>query len=243
MIKDTSFEKIKKYRKISDCFDRSSLECNIAFYGAFLFCVILYVMIKNSEISSINNMFVTMTKDVSIALIGFLGFTVSGLAILTGVISQKVVQKISQVNKRERLEKILLSFYLLGIVIAFTILGLLFAYIFSLSDLYYNIGVVLILAFIFAYLVIFILFYSVKLIGNCLEIFFIVNSDEEIGESNSLKQIYNAYRLTALESVCLKHVGADGVNEYKRIVKEEVDLSTKHKEDLLDMYKEHFNEK
>lgn len=46
MIKDTSFEKIKKYRKIGDCFDRSSLECNIAFYGAFLFCVILYVMIK-----------------------------------------------------------------------------------------------------------------------------------------------------------------------------------------------------
>lgn len=105
MIKDTSFEKIKKYRKIGDCFDRSSLECNIAFYGAFLFCVILYVMIKNSEISSINNMFVTITKDISIALIGFLGFTVSGLAILTGVISQKVVQKISKVNKRERLEK------------------------------------------------------------------------------------------------------------------------------------------
>ncbi len=74
MIKDTSFEKIKKYRKIGDCFDRSSLECNIAFYGAFLFCVILYVMIKNSEISSINNMFVTITKDISIALIGFFGF-------------------------------------------------------------------------------------------------------------------------------------------------------------------------
>ena len=49
MIKDTSFEKIKKYRKIGDCFDRSSLECNIAFYGAFLFCVILYVMIKSME--------------------------------------------------------------------------------------------------------------------------------------------------------------------------------------------------
>lgn len=45
MIKDTSFEKLK-IQKISDCFDRSSLECNVAFYGAFLFCVILYVMIK-----------------------------------------------------------------------------------------------------------------------------------------------------------------------------------------------------
>lgn len=243
MIKDTSFEKIKKYRKISDCFDRSSLECNVAFYGAFLFSLILYIVIENSGINSINNMFTTITKDVSIALIGFLGFTVSGLAILTGVISQKVVQKISQVNKRERLEKILLSFYLLGIVTAFTILGLLFTYIFSSSDLYYNIRVVLILTFIFTYLVIFILFYSVKLIGNCLEIFFIVNSDEEVAEANKLKQIYNTYRLTALESVCLKHIGLDGVNEYKRIVKEEVDSNTVYKNDLLEMYREHFNEK
>ena len=118
MIKDTSFGKIKKYRKIGDCFDRSSLECNIAFYRAFLFCVILYVMIKNSEISSINNMFCYNNKRYFDCTYWFLGFTVSGLAILTGVISQKVVQKISKVNKRERLEKILLSFYLLGIVIA-----------------------------------------------------------------------------------------------------------------------------
>ena len=243
MIKDAQFNKFIKYKKYVDVFDFASIECKIALISAIALAGVSYFSTRNNTLENINILISALTKDIAVALISFLGFTVSGLAILTGVISKKEVQTVMRARKIEHLEKILLSFYLLGLVTAITVVGLICCFIFGVNDSVFSERSFIVLVFVFSYLVVFVLFYAVKLIGNCLEIFFIVNSDEETGESNSLKQIYNAYRLTALESVCLKHIGADGVNEYKRIVKEEVDLSTKHKEELLDMYKEHFNEK
>ncbi|MDR0825246.1 MAG: hypothetical protein LBN74_09140 [Prevotella sp.] len=129
---------MKKYNKVKDCFDRSSLECNDAFFGAAIIIIALYYSINNNTIENINSIFVTLTKDVAISLIGFLGFTVSGLAILTGVISQKIVQKVISVNKKEHLEKLLLSFYFLGIVTGIVIIGLFLLYLLSSSNLNYK---------------------------------------------------------------------------------------------------------
>lgn len=166
MIEDTSINKIKYYKKYKDIYDRTSLECNIAFFGAIVIVVLLYFSVSSNEISNINNLFCVLTKDIAVALIGFLGFTVAGLAILTGVISNKIVHKISETNKNDNLEKILLSFYFLGLVTGFTIICLFALYIMSVSNLPINISKVIAAGFVFSYLVIFIIFYAIKLIGN-----------------------------------------------------------------------------
>ena len=69
------------------------------------------------------------------ALIGFLGFIVTGLAILTGAISSKVVKHLQDRNKMLPLEKILLSFYLLGLISAFEILFIIFLHFICLLPL------------------------------------------------------------------------------------------------------------
>ena len=69
------------------------------------------------------------------ALIGFLGFIVTGLTILTGAISSKVVKHLQDRNKMLPLEKILLSFYLLGLISTFEILFIIFLHFICLLPL------------------------------------------------------------------------------------------------------------
>lgn len=247
MVKDSSFDKVRKFNKFKDCFDINALECNLAFWGAIALVFVLYFSISNNAIDVVNGIFITLTKDVAIALIGFLGFTVSGLAILTGVISQKVVQKVISVNKKEHLERILLSFYFLGIVIGIVIIGLFLLYLISSSSLDFEIKWVITIAFIFSYFVIFIIFYSVKLIGNCLEIFFIVNEPEpepesELKQNSDVNQLYNSYKLMALEKVCLERMDIKAVKEYCTTIQELIDSSIpEDQEELRKRFEEHFN--
>lgn len=242
MVNDSSFKKVCRYKKYKDCYDKNSLECVCAFWGALISVAFLYIFIKNSDIEQINDILSTLTKDIAISLIGFLGFTVAGLAILTGVISQKVIQKVSLQQKVDRLEKILLSFYLLGIVNAIVIVILFWMYIMVSSDLPLILSIIFILGFITSYFIIFILFYAVKLIGNCLEIFFIVNSTdvEEKGNEINLKDVYNSYRITALEYVCLSKLKKEDLETYKRIIGEQIHENNQFVEQLDKMLNEHF---
>ena len=54
---------------------------------------------RNNTLENINILISALTKDIAVALISFLGFTVSGLAILTGVISKKEVQTVMRARK------------------------------------------------------------------------------------------------------------------------------------------------
>lgn len=198
---------------------------------------------NNTSIENVNSMFITLTKDVAISLIGFLGFTVAGLAILTGVISKTVIQKILENNKKDNLEKILLSFYFLGMTISMDIIGLFCLYIISMSDKQYSLYFVWIIGYIFSYLTIFVIFYSAKLVGNCLEIFFIINEGKEEKKDSNLKEIYFFYRLTALEKIYLSSQNKEKLKEYMEIIMEQIEenVNVEQKEKLRSMFCTHFN--
>ena len=114
-----------------------------------------------------------------------------------------------------------------------------------MSTLERNQYVFTVVSFFMCYIDTYIVFYAIKLIGNCLEVFFIVNSITEEAKNGTTqriaKEIYDGYRITALESVCLKHLGQDGLIEYNRIVRDQVNDSTDYAEELKQMYESHFN--
>ena len=99
---------------------------------------------------------------------------------------------------------------------------------------------------ILSYLIIFILFYSVKLIGNCLELFYIVNGYESLDEEKTdYKAIYNNYRITAIEKVNLSNTTKEKVNEYKEVVKQLIETDNRSEEEikvLLEMHKSQFGD-
>jgi signal transduction histidine kinase len=244
-MKDSSFEKIKKYKKYKDIFDLQSLEFRCSLITSLIIAAIMWNISKFMTDENINSLLIVFTKDIAIAFICFLGFSVSALAILTGVISKKDIDKMSKADVMEQLDKILLSFYWLGLVIGSAIVINFILYIFSMSTLERNQYVFTVVSFFMCYIDTYIVFYAIKLIGNCLEVFFIVNSITEEAKKGTTqriaKEIYDGYRITALESVCLKHLGQDGLIEYNRIVRDQVNDSTDYAEELKQMYESHFN--
>lgn len=189
---------------------------------------------------------VSLLDDIGIALIGYIGFTVSALAILTGAISSKVVNIIKTRNKMVVLERILLSFYLMGIVCAAVVLVALILHFIVEIPVASIFIINLIGISILSYFIIFILFYSVKLIGNCLELFYIVNGYELLDEEKTdYKAIYNNYRITAIEKVNLSNTSIEKVNEYKEVVKQLIETDNRSEEEikvLLEMHKSQFGD-
>ncbi len=180
-------------------------------------------------------------------LIGFLGFIVTGLAILTGAISSKVVKHLQDRNKMLPLEKILLSFYLLGLVTAFEILFIIFLHFINLLP-FPSIKIIdIIILSLLTYFTVFIIFYAVKLIGNCLELFYILNNMQIIEDNPiNLKTKYNQYRILALEKLVLSGTSLDTIKEYEEtivnIILSDNDIPEREKNMYINMVQKQFGD-
>lgn len=245
-INDSSFEKIFSLKKYRDLFDFSTLECKIAFFAVLIFNFIFVIYMHYEGKNNFINECVSLLDELGIALIGFLGFIVTGLAILTGAISSKVVKKLQNRNKMKALEKILLSFYLVALVDAFVILAIFLVHFISRLPVDSIYGINLLISSLFVYLIIFSIFYSVKLIGNCIELFYIINEMEIVQESAvDYKIKYNGYRLLALEKLILSETSLGKIYEYKTTLEKIINddqVVNEERQVYYDMLKKQFGE-
>lgn len=245
-VADSSYKKMIEMDKVKDLYDFSSIECRAAVIGTIILDIIFIICSINVGIDEVAVGCVTLLDNIGIALIGFLGFTVSALAILTGAISSKVVKMLKSRDKMAALERILLSFYLMGMVCAVEIM-IAFVLHFLVQIPVHSIFIVnIIIMSGMSYMTIFVIFYSVKLIGNCLELFYIVNSFALLDDDKiNYKERYNSYRILALEKIQLSESTIEKVEEYKETLKiliKENSASDAEKEILLKMHREHFGE-
>ncbi len=245
-INDTSFKKIFSFKKYKDLYDFSSLECWAALLFTIILDVLFFICSYYLGLDTVVLKCINVLDNIGISLIGFLGFIVTGLAILTGAISSKVVKKFKVGNKMDALERILLSFYLIGLVGAIIISLTFILHFISLLPFHSNCIVNILLLSILSYLIIFIIFYSVKLIGNCIELFYIINSLLLMDETTiDCKTIYNNYRITALEKIQLSSTSLRQVQKYKETIKELIEndnISKEEQQILLEFHKKHFGE-
>ena len=74
-----------------------------------------------------------------------------------------------------------------------------------------------------------------------MEIFFVVNEVEQNpNKNNDLDQLYNSYRLMALEKVCLERMDTVALKEYHFLIKEQIESNSNEKESLNKRFEDHF---
>lgn len=245
-MKDTSFFKLFKYKKYKDLYDIHSIEFIVSFISVISINIILFITEKYIGLDGFVNEGISFIDNIGMAFIGLLGFIVTGLAILTGAISSKVVKHLQNKKKMQALEEILLSFYLLGLLSAFEILFILFLHFISLMPIPSIKIIDIIILSLLTYSTVFIIFYAVKLIGNCLELFYILNNMQiALEDSVHFKNKYNQYRISALEKIVLSKTSLDTINEYKNTILELIgndNISEQEKNIYQDMVKKQFDE-
>lgn len=147
--------------------------------------VALIYLFKTIAIDDFNELLNNILNIGITTIIGMLGFIISGIAIFTGTITNKLVNSIDADNKAVSLVGILFSFYFIGAIIGINVVGFIFMYLFSYSEINVTIWIIVVVGFLLSYLYIFSIFYSISLIGTCLKLFFVSYrySDEEKEEN------------------------------------------------------------
>ena len=98
-ISDSSYKKLIQMKKYKDLYDFSSLECRVAITVTILLDIIFVICSFYIGKDVVAERCVELLDEIGIALLGFLGFVVSALAILTGTISSKVVKRLQDRDK------------------------------------------------------------------------------------------------------------------------------------------------
>lgn len=142
-----------------------------SFFAVVLTVVACYISITTTDVSSLVTTLDTILSGAAFGLMGLLGFTISGLAIISGTIGTQATQKIIQESKFNSLRSILFSFWYIGFVTGLTLACLISVYFILMIKvpfvpLFFEVGV-----FIMSYFVFFCVFFAVSLLGTCIEIF------------------------------------------------------------------------
>jgi len=226
----SSLNKLIKYKKYLDIINFKTSEVIATIIFSSLFTCLFSIISMEININDLNKIIQDVTKDIGISMIGFLGFIISGLAILTSSISNKIMNIINKNKKIDIIEKILLSFYLLGIITGSVILLSFFIYIGSYSNIKFCLYLFIGLTFLLTYLVFFIIFYSISLIGNCIEIFKIINlvDTDRVSTKNDSDEnddyLFLSFRMTALESIVFSHNDSDPLDKLLKYHEKMIEL-------------------
>lgn len=203
-------EMYKKSFKKNPIFDKETYEVKLSFICSTVFIISIVFLNKYNEISNLTEVLKNLLLYVGAGLISMLGFIISGLAIASGTISNKMAYEIDKKGKFNSIVSILFSFYYIGRIIGILIASYFISYILisvnlPLNNIIYYLG-----GFILSYGFFFVIFYAVSLLGTCINLFALSykywrESDTEGDniETNILEE-FNSARIDALISLLFK---------------------------------------
>jgi MFS family permease len=200
----------KKSFEKNPMFDKEKYEVKLSFICSIIFIISIVSLNQCNEISNLTEVLKNLLLYIGAGLISMLGFIISGLAIASGTISNKMAYQIDKKGRFDSILSILFSFYYIGRIIGILIASYFISYVFiSVSLPLYNIlyyvgGVIL------AYGFFFVIFYSVSLLETCINLFTLSykywresDSEENSSETNILAE-FNSARVDALVSILFK---------------------------------------
>lgn len=165
-------KKNKQQSKMFDLFNIKEWEVKWSIVTAFIIFFILMYLDFYKEFSFYEEAIKNLIGDVFGALVGLLGFALSGIAIIVSLFSTKEAKMIEQLNGSGKIIEILESYSFLAKntgVQCFVLLIIYFA-IFSNHLLLCSIPFHILL-FIEIYHIVFIIWYTVALVKNCIELY------------------------------------------------------------------------
>lgn len=231
------FKNLTKEKKWKDYLNFKNFECKISLVLSILIIILIYFLDVYNEFSQFAEAFQNITIYIAQALIGMLGFILAGIAIIIGVLNKKTVKKIEILNGKGKVERLLLSFEFLALNVAIGIFLLISFYLILNSPhslitiIWFNI-----ITFITCYFVMFILFYSLSMISNCISIFHIVNLYEDIEEhEKKIIDSANELRIDFILNIYIQNSNIDKVKFIKSL-NDFVDATTVKNKDKVKKY-------
>lgn len=174
---------MKKVNRIYDLFNIREWEVKASIISTLLLIICFKEIGLYPDFENFENILQNLILCILGAMFGLLGFSLSGVALIVSLFSRSELKKIDEINGIGTIEYILSSYTFLAANIAVQCLGIVMVYMLLSSgkDLV-NEKVFWIIMAIEIYHVIFIIFYTVALIKNCIDLYKVKNIYAEIGD-------------------------------------------------------------
>lgn len=176
------------------------------------------------------------------AMFGLLGFSLSGVAFIVSLFSHSELKKIDKINGTGTIEYILSSYTFLAVNIAVQCIGIVIVYM-SLSsnkDLA-NKMVFWLITTIEIYHVVFIIFYTVALIKNCIDLYKVKNIYAEISDKE--KKFYDVLNEVKIDFIfaTLMNIYNFSIEDIKNSLISFVnDSELKNKDEIIEYIKKQY---
>ncbi|MBC2581389.1 hypothetical protein [Clostridium sp. DJ247] len=237
----------KKAFKKNPLFDGSKIEVKLAMAFTIVSLILLWILLIKNNDTSITSILLNLMLYIGSGLISMLGFIISGLAIASGTINNKIAHRMNIKGKFDSILAILFSFYYIGRVIGLVIICYFLAYIVVSIDLPIISWLYFIVAFILAYGFLFSVFYSVSLLKTCLNLFVLnykywfIEQSEEKSEEN-FADAFNSVRIDTLTKILLEKGIILDKDSFQKKLKETIDkdYDGQIKNDLLKKTDEYY---
>jgi hypothetical protein len=207
------FKKISNYNKWKDLYKIKSLEV----YGSLILTIILIFLFRHINFFQCFILYETPVKNISLsigsALLGMLSIILAGIAIIIGMLNKDINNKIKELNEKDIMGEVLASFVFIAFLIAIELTVFYLIYLLLYSQI--TIGSEYLFYIIVAaviYLFFFIIFYIIGLINNCIKIYSIIETYEEI--INSEKNIFTSANELRIEFILHLLLNEDYKNEF-----------------------------
>lgn len=255
--KNNKIEKYYEYNSfyslLKNNFSIKSVFCSPEFRISIclsLFSIILFKAIyTNTGITEFKEMISSSSLSISMAFIGMLGFTISGLAIMSGTIGNKVIELMNDRDHIDNLIGVLFSFYYLGTLLVVSVVMFLVIYFISFLNIYISQNYFLLISTIVIFIFLYTILTGVSLLGTCINMF-VLNykfSTEQDNKKDStvikdfdLSIEYNKISFISLSSILIsKDIIEDSelINFIEKTVSNNPDYSTDFKKELLEYIK------
>ena len=226
-------------------FDIKKFEVFESIICALISCIFGCVLIVTNTVGSITLITQNILLYTSMGLLGLLGFLVSGLAIISGTVSNKVASNIDAEGKFNSLISILFSYYFVGAVIAGLVAVFIGTYfIISLEVPLYKFTYI-ILNLVLSYGFFFVLFSSVSLLGTSIDIFrisYLYSKEEKTQMEDRVNSSLVDHKIDALTLFLSSNFGLNEQQFYKFLVEcINRDCTEEMKEKVLNAAKDYYS--
>lgn len=155
-------------KKLKTLFFSNEAKISIVISMCLLFIMNYLYITTTAEV--FNEMLRNVAIGIFSALIGMLGFIISGMAITTGTVTNKVLSNINKKLKADKIISIIFTFYFVGALIGLDILFYIVLYLATYTLLPFSYLAINIFGIILIYSFVFIIVESVSLLGSCLRL-------------------------------------------------------------------------
>lgn len=234
-------KKLYRFNKFKDYFSYKESEVRTAFTISI---VILFILINigfYKEMMRLTPIIQNLLLCLLGGFIGLLGFSLSGIAFMIGLFQKQQVQIIEKINGKGSIEKIMSSFAFLAYNIGFVIICIIVAYLITGSRLELPTEIVFyLLIFIFIYIILFCIFYTIALVFNCICLFSINNIYTTFQEKDIFDKA-NEVRIDYILSILLEICKISKEDFLKDLNNKTDNMSEKDKKDIKRYFEQYYD--